>query len=212
MAAALGTGLEEEGYRPRVFASGAEGLAAIESHAPDAIILDLGLPDIDGIELLRLLRRQQCRAPILVLTARDAVAARVDALNAGADDYLIKPFAFEELLARLHALLRRAAGPRWAPLRFGDIELHAAAGEVSFDNAAVPLSPREYALLELLVRAAGDVIARADLLRDAFGYDFDPGTNLLDVHISHLRKKLRGAKVAIRTIRGVGFVLQENAS
>ena len=170
------------------------------------MVLDLGLPDRDGLEVLRELRDARINVPILVLTARDAVDARVAALDAGADDYLVKPFAFAELVARIAALARRAAGPRWAPATDMPLTMRDDLVIESGDRT-VALSPREYALFGCLLRRRGEVVARAEILRDAFGYEFDPGTNVIDVHLNHLRKKLQGFPVAIETVRGAGIRL-----
>jgi len=144
--------------------------------------------------------------PILVLTARDAVDSRVAALDSGADDYLVKPFAYAELVARIGALTRRAGGPRWAPTT--DLPLRMRDDLVVESNGrTAALSPREYALLGCLVRRRGEVVSRTEILRDAFGYDFDPGTNVIDVHLTHLRKKLTGFPINIETVRGAGIRL-----
>jgi two-component system OmpR family response regulator len=184
---------------------GDEALALAKSC--DAIVLDLGLPDLDGLEVLRRLRAGGLHVPVLVLTARDAIESRTDALDAGADDYLIKPFAFAELLARLRALVRRAAAPRWASLDTGAITLDDDL-TVRAGDRRIALSPREHALLAYLLRRRGEVVARSEILRDVFGYGFDPGTNLVDVHLAHLRKKLTGAPLTIETIRGAGIRLE----
>jgi DNA-binding response OmpR family regulator len=172
------------------------------------MILDLGLPDIDGVELLRTAREQGVIAPVLVLTARDAVSSRVHALENGADDYLIKPFAFEELVARLRALLRRAGAPRWAPVRFGDLQLDITGRAVHVGALRVALSPREHALLHHLMRRRNDVSSRREILSEVFGYEFDPGTNVIEVHIAHLRRKLAGSTSRIETVRGTGYRLR----
>ncbi len=207
LAASLARGLAEEGFTVEVSDRGGAVLERLGRPDVDAIVLDLGLPDVDGLDVITAVRRAGHAAPILVLTARDAVPSRVDALERGADDYLVKPFAFEELLARLRALLRRASAPRWAPLGVPGLELDGGSSTVRVEGAAVDLSPREHALLTLLLRRRGEVLSRAEILRDAFGYDFDPGTNLLDVHLAHLRRKLRDAPVRIETVRGAGFRL-----
>jgi len=213
MATILGRGLREEGHETVIVHTGRSGLEQLQCTAPDAVVLDLGLPDIDGIEVIEQVRDQQSRVPILVLTARDAINSRVQALDAGADDYLVKPFAFEELLARLSALVRRATSPRWSPLSLGDVRLdpNMQAALITGEDAR-PLSPREFSLLEALMQKSGEIVSRKSLLQDAFGYAFDPGTNLLDVHLSHLRKKLAGTSIEIRTVRGAGFVLEQRKS
>ncbi|MCA9713975.1 MAG: response regulator transcription factor [Myxococcales bacterium] len=207
LAEALVLGLEEEAFEISHVTRGAEALASVSSAPIDAIVLDLGLPDCDGVDILRQLRRMECHAPVLILTARDAVASRVDALEAGADDYLVKPFAFAELVARLRALLRRSQAPRWAPLVCGDLELVPDQSAARVRGQAIQLSPRERQLLEVLLRRQEDIVSRPDLLRLAFGYDFDPGTNIVDVHVAHLRRKLRGSAAKITTVRGVGLML-----
>jgi DNA-binding response OmpR family regulator len=208
LAATLVQGLGEEGLAVEHAATAAAGLARLATPDDlDAVVLDLGLPDLDGGEVLARLRGAGARLPVLVLTARDAVASRVAALDAGADDYLVKPFAFDELVARLRALARRASGPRWAPLVGGvlslDDELGVRAGE-----RRVVLSPREHALVGYLLRRRGEVVPRADILREVFGYGHDPGTNVIDVHLAHVRRKLAGLPVAIVTIRGAGVRLE----
>ena len=200
---ALEQGLREEGIE---VVSAGEGGAAL-TRAPrgdlDLIVLDLGLPDRDGIEVLRDLRRGQPHVPVLVLTARDAIEARVQALDLGADDYLLKPFAFAELLARIRALSRRAAGPRWSP-RIEGVAFDREHG-LQFADQRVLLSPREHALLMYLLRRRGEVVPRGDILREVFGYASDPGTNTIDVHLAHLRRKLAGSALSLETVRGVGI-------
>jgi len=207
LADTLRRGLMQDGFDVQVAGTGRQALELCEQTVFDAAVLDLGLPDIDGLEVLDNLRARGWSAPLLVLTARDAVASRVDALERGADDYLVKPFAFEELVARLRALIRRARTPRWAPLSCGDLVLSPDRPEALIRGRPVALSRRERALLEVLVRRQNDVVSREVILRDAFGYDFDPGTNVIDVHISHLRRKLAGSCASIDTVRGIGFKL-----
>jgi DNA-binding response OmpR family regulator len=211
LAASLQRGLSEEGFAVHAVASGAAALAQLARRTVDAVVLDLGLPDMDGQQVLERARAAGHGMPILVLTARDAVASRVGALEAGADDYLVKPFAFEELLARLRALIRRASSPRWAPLACGDLRLDPGEPRAIVGGRKVVLSPRERAMLELLLRRRGEVVTRADILGEVFGYDFDPGTNVIDVHIAHLRRKIGGGSTRIETVRGVGYRLQEAA-
>ena len=207
LAHSIADGLGEDGYAVEVVDTAAKGVARGLRRDLDLMILDLGLPDRDGMEVLKELRAAHVHVPVLVLTARDAVDSRVAALDSGADDYLVKPFAFAELVARIGALTRRAGGPRWAPatdvpLRMRDDLVVEADG-----GKSASLSPREYALLGCLVRRRGEVVTRAEILREAFGYDFDPGTNVIDVHLTHLRKKLTGFPVSIETVRGAGIRL-----
>jgi DNA-binding response OmpR family regulator len=206
LATTIADGLSEDGYTVEVVGTALSGIDRGLRRDLDVMVLDLGLPDRDGIEVLQELRSARIHVPILVLTARDAIDARVAALDAGADDYLVKPFAFTELVARIAALTRRAAGPRWAPVT--DVAL-AMRDDLVVESAgrAVSLSPREHALLCCLLRRRGEVVARPEILRDAFGYEFDPGTNVIDVHLNHLRKKLQGFPVAIETVRGAGIRL-----
>lgn len=202
---ALALGFSEEGIAVDVAETGAGALARASKPDLDAVILDLGLPDIDGLAVLAGLRGgPQAQIPVLVLTARDAVETRVAALEAGADDYVIKPFVFVELVARVRALIRRAAGPRWTPLVSGRLALgddHS----VTFADRRIELSPREHGLLVYLLRRRGEVVPRADILKEVFGYLGDPGTNAIDVHLVHLRRKLTGMPLVIETIRGAGI-------
>ena len=206
LAGSIRDGLTEDGFAVEVVDTGAKAIARGIRRDLDLMILDLGLPDRDGLDVLRELRAAHIHVPILVLTARDAVESRVAALDGGADDYLVKPFAFAELVARIHALTRRAGGPRWTPA--SDLPL-IMRDDLVVESAGrtAALSPREYALLNCLVRRRGEVVTRAEILKEAFGYDFDPGTNVIDVHLTHLRKKLAGFPVAIETVRGAGIRL-----
>ena len=206
LAGSIADGLGEDGYQVEVLDTAAKGIARGLRRDLDLMILDLGLPDRDGMDVLREIRAARVHVPVLVLTARDAVEARVAALDSGADDYLVKPFAFAELVSRIGALARRAGGPRWAPA--SDVPLRMRDDlVVEADGKTVSLSPREYALLGCLVRRRNEVVTRAEILREAFGYDFDPGTNVIDVHLTHLRKKLTGFPVSIETVRGAGIRL-----
>jgi two-component system OmpR family response regulator len=210
LAGTIRDGLAEDGYTVDVIDTAAKAIARGMRRDLDLMILDLGLPDRDGLDVLKELRGVRINVPVLVLTARDAVDSRVAALDAGADDYLVKPFAFAELVARIGALTRRAGGPRWAPsndvpLVMRDDLVVESAGKVA------SLSPREYALLGCLVRRRGEVVTRAEILREAFGYEFDPGTNVIDVHLTHLRKKLTGFPITIETVRGAGIRLTVTA-
>jgi len=207
LAESLARGLGEEGFEVARAARGRDALALLAKQPVDVVVLDLGLPDLDGVQVLEQLRGGGDVVPVLVLTARDAVESRVQALDAGADDYVVKPFSFEEVVARLRALARRAAAPRWAPLSAGDLVLTPNDPSVKIGAETIALSPRERALLEMLVRRRNEVLARKDILREVFGYDFDPGTNVVDVHVAHLRRKLRASSVKIETVRGFGYKL-----
>ena len=211
LVAALEQGLHEEGIEVASVGGGVAALERVARADLDLVVLDLGLPDRDGIDVLRDLRRMHPQMPVLVLTARDAVEARVQALDLGADDYLLKPFAFAELLARIRALSRRAAGPRWSPRIDGVMSLDDEHG-VQFADQRVPLSPREHALLAYLLRRRGEVVPREDILREVFGCTTDPGTNAIDVHMARLRRKLTGTALSLETIRGIGIRVQVNPS
>jgi DNA-binding response OmpR family regulator len=206
LATSIAQGLGEDGYVIDILGMAGDAITRGLRKDFDIMILDLGLPDRDGLEVLRELRGGHVHAPILVLTARDAVDARVAALDAGADDYLVKPFAFAELVSRLGALTRRAGGPRWTPS--SDVPFTMRDDFViEADGMSTPLSPREFSLLGCLVRRKGEVVTRAEILKEAFGYDFDPGTNVIDVHLTHLRRKLAGFPLVIETVRGAGIRL-----
>ena len=210
LAGTIRDGLAEDGYTVDVLDTAAKAIARGMRRDLDLMILDLGLPDRDGLDVLKELRGSRINVPVLVLTARDAIDSRVAALEAGADDYLVKPFAFAELVARIGALTRRAGGPRWAPSN--DVPLVMRDDlVVESQGKSVSLSPREYALLGTLVRRRGEVVTRAEILREAFGYEFDPGTNVIDVHLTHLRKKLTGFPITIETVRGAGIRLTVTA-
>ena len=206
LAKALAEGLRERGYEVDIVETAAQAIARGLRRDLDLMVLDLGLPDRDGLDVLRELRAAFVHAPVLVLTAREAVDSRVAALDAGADDYVVKPFEFPELAARIAALARRAAGPRWKPADDVPIAMRDDLVITSGDRSAA-LSPREYALLGLLIRRRGEVVTRMEIFSEAFGYDFDPGTNVIDVHLTHLRKKLTGFPITIETVRGAGIRL-----
>jgi len=208
LVASLERGLSEDGFEVRSAREGIIGLQLLLDSNPAAVILDIGLPDTDGLTLLRDARERGLWAPVLLLTARDPVEARVEGLEAGADDYLVKPFAYAELLARLRALVRRAQRP-WRELgAFADLALASDRQGVFVQGKLVLLSPRERALLELLMSKRGEVLGRLQILEDVFGYHFDPGTNVIDVHVAHLRRKLGDAAGLVQTIRGLGYRLK----
>lgn len=201
--------LERHGHIVEVFARGDAALERLSRRDFDAALIDLAFADPAGMELLSRARATGLAAPILVATTHEAVDQRIEAFDRGADDYLAKPFSARELEARLRALSRRATGPRWAPLTCGDVTLDPDSRDVVVASARIALSPRERALLELLLRRQGQVVSRADILRDVFGYDFDPGTNVIEVHIAHLRRKLAHASTRIETVRGMGYLLSD---
>jgi heavy metal response regulator len=202
-------GLTEAGYAVDVAADGQDGLDYARAAAYDAIVLDIMLPRLDGLRVLRALRREGNRAPVLLLTARDEVEDRVAGLDAGADDYLVKPFAFAELLARLRALLRRPPLQAETVLRVADLELDPARREVRRAGRRVELSPREFALLEYLMRHPGQVLTRTQLAEHVWNFDFYAESNVLDVYVGYLRRKIdRGFdQPLIQTARGVGYRL-----
>jgi two-component system response regulator MprA len=200
------------GYDVRLAESGAEALADIAGAVPDAVVLDIGLPDIDGLEVCRLLRREGNRVPVLMLTARDAVADRIDGLDAGADDYLVKPFDIDELKARLRALLRRAGGDGGPDgLAFAELTLDPGRHGVVVGERFVELTRTEYQLIELLMLNPRRVLPHSLIYDRVWGYDFGPTSNALRVYVGYLRRKLEdaGARSLIHTVRGVGYALRE---
>jgi DNA-binding response OmpR family regulator len=204
----LQKGLSEEGYVVETAADGDEGLAKARSQEFDAAVVDVMLPGRSGIELLRDLRASGSRLPVLLLTARDRTEDKVEGLDAGADDYLTKPFDFTELMARLRALLRRSGGAPAPTLRAGEVELDPARREVRRAGAPVSLTPKEFALLEYLLRNPNRPLSRATLMEHVWGIRFDPGTNVVDVFINALRNKLDPDRRLIQTVRGVGYMVK----
>ncbi|HET7734567.1 MAG TPA: response regulator transcription factor [Nocardioidaceae bacterium] len=209
--------LEFNGYAVSLAGDGAEALAAIASAAPDALVIDVMMPRLDGIEATRALRAAGNDLPILVLTARDSVGDRVEGLDAGADDYLTKPFALEELLARLRALLRRAhhdeddADLDAELLTYSDLSLNPATREVRRGSRLIDLTRTEFTLLEMFLRRPRRVLDRSFILEEVWGYDFPTTANSLEVYVGYLRRKteLEGEPRLIHTVRGVGYVLKE---
>ncbi len=204
-------GLELEGFAVVAASGGRAALAAVEQVEPAVVLLDLTMPDLDGLEVLRRLRGDGEEVPVCVLSARDEVDDRVRGLEAGADDYVVKPFAVEEVAARLHALLRRRpAATSGSVLRAGDVELDARRHVATRGGRELDLTPREFALLEVFLRHPGDVLDRKLLHEEVWGYTFDPGTNVTDVFVGYLRRKLEadGEPRVLHTVRGVGFVLR----
>jgi two-component system copper resistance phosphate regulon response regulator CusR len=203
-------GLEEHRWGVDLVTDGEEGERRAESDAYDLIILDMRLPGKSGLDVLTALRARGFERPVLVLTAQDAVDAKVSTLRAGADDYVTKPFAFEELLARVEALARRPRAIASPTLRVGDLVLDPQAREVHRGDEIIDLTPKEFTVLEYLMRHAGRVMSRTLITEYAWGYHFDPGTNIVDVVINHLRKKVdaRHDRKLISTVRGVGYVVK----
>jgi two-component system OmpR family response regulator len=206
MASLLRRGLTGEGLAADVAANGEDALWLAQAHPYDAIVLDVMLPGLDGFETCRRLRGDGVWVPVLMLTARDAVDDRVVGLDSGADDYLVKPFAFAELLARLRALARRAEGERPAVLVVGDLRLDPATREVWRGDAPIVLSSKEFALLEIFMRRPGQVISRLDLIEHAWDFAYENRSNVVDVYIRRLRRKI-GAD-AVETVRGAGYRLR----
>ncbi|HWD08244.1 MAG TPA: response regulator transcription factor [Actinomycetota bacterium] len=215
--ASIGRALRLEGYTVGLAADGIEALAAVADQSPDAIVLDILMPPPDGLEVCRQLRRRGNDTPILMLTAREAVGNRIEGLDAGADDYVVKPFALAELLARLAALLRRAPVGSWgdAPagevLRFADLVLHPAAHEAYRGTRQLKLTRTEFLLLELFMRNPRQVLSRSVILDRVWGFDLASSTNSLEVFISYLRRKMEedGEPRLIQNVRGVGYTLRE---
>src|SRR5437667_5025671 len=203
-------GLEEHRWAVDLVTDGEEGERRASSEAYDVIVLDMRLPGKSGLEVLNALRGRGFERPVLVLTAQDAVDAKVTALRAGADDYVTKPFAFEELLARVEALARRPRALASLVLTVGDLTLDQATREVRRVEELIDLTPKEYAVLEYLMRHPGRVMSRTLITEYAWGFNFDPGTNIVDVVINHLRKKVDAnhSKKLITTVRGVGYMIK----
>lgn len=203
--------LRLEGYEVVTVATGHEALEAVAHSSPDALVLDLQLPDLDGLQVCRRIREAGNDTPILMLTARHGIDDRVQGLDAGADDYLVKPFALEELLARLRALMRRRFEGEGGLLRFGELTLDLATREAHRGQRSFVLTRIEFDLLELFLRHPRQVLTREVLLNRVWGFDFDSGTNSLAVYVGYLRRKTEagGEPRCIHTVRGVGYVLRD---
>lgn len=199
--------LTTEGYAVDAASNAAEACALLQSGQYSLIVLDLGLPDRDGRQLLRQWRKEAIDLPVLILTARDALEDRVDGLDAGADDYLVKPFALVELKARVRALIRRYQGRSDNLLQQGDLSLNLSSQQVYIDNQPVELTPKEFALLTRLLMRISQTVHRETLQQDLYSWQDDTGSNTLEVHIHNLRRKL--GKDRIKTVRGVGYRLEE---
>ncbi len=214
MAGLLRRGLTEEGYAVEIAANGTDGLWAATESDYDAVILDLMLPDLSGLEVCRQLRSRGRWAPVLMLTARDGVADRVAGLDAGADDYLVKPFAFSELFARLRALVRRGPSERPPELVVGDLVLDPAARSVARGGVRVDLTAKEFALLEFLMQRAGVVLSRTRILEHVWDFAYEGDSNVVDVYIRYLRDKVDRpfGRRSIETVRGAGYRLRADGA
>lgn len=209
VAAFIKKGLEEEFYSVDIAEDGSEGLLMALSNDYDLIILDIMLPGINGIEICKKIREKDRRVPILMLTAVDSVESKVQGLESGADDYLTKPFAFSELLARIKALLRRVPDTI-NELTIDDLRMELLSRRVYRGNREITLTPKEFSLLEYLLRNSGRVLSRTQIIENVWGYNFDPGSNVVDVHIKFLREKIDSGseRKLIHTIRGAGYILK----
>jgi two-component system response regulator MprA len=203
--------LRTDGYEVELVEDGHSALSVVAECEPDAVVLDVMLPVLDGLEVCRRLRADGDRVPVLMVTARDAIADRVAGLDAGADDYLVKPFSIDELRARVRALLRRAGNASNDPLQFGDLVLDPRAHLVHRADRRVELTMTEFALLELLMRNPGQVLTRSVIFDRVWGYDFGPTSKALEVYVGYLRRKLEadGEARVVHTVRGMGYVLRE---
>lgn len=204
----IAAGLRQDGYVVDWVQSGEQGLLAVSSETFDLVILDLGLPGIDGIDVVKKLRKQGNVTPVLVLTARDTVDDRVQGLDVGADDYMVKPFDLNELGARVRALLRHSKGRGSPELIEGDLVLNPKAHTVQYKGQPVDLSPREFSVLQELLENAGHVVSKARLQETVYGWQHEVDSNAMEVHVHNLRKKLDND--LIRTMRGVGYVLKNH--
>jgi two-component system, OmpR family, response regulator len=209
LARAVARGLEREGYAVDIAGRGDEALFQARVYDYDAVVLDVLLPEANGFEVCETLRGEGCWSPILMLTARDRVEDRIRGLDAGADDYLVKPFAFGELLARLRALIRRTPTERPAVLRVGDLVVDPATRSVTRADESVDLTAREFAVLEFLARRAGEVVSRTQMIEHVWDRNFEGASNIVDVYVGYLRRKLEQpfGRPLIRTVRGAGYVL-----
>lgn len=203
----INKGLSEQGYSVDTLHDGTEGLERASTQPYDAIVLDIMLPGRDGLSVLRALRERNIATPVMVLTARGAVNERVEGLNAGADDYMAKPFSMDELIARLRALMRRVTGETISLYKSGELSMNLVTREVVRGNRKIELTAREFRLLEYLMRAPDQVLTRSQIIERVWEYHFDPGTNLVDVYIQRLRRKVDDGEShkMIQTIRGVGY-------
>jgi DNA-binding response OmpR family regulator len=207
MASFLDKGLSSRGYAVKTVADGAEAMAIASDEDFDLLVLDLGLPDVDGLSVLRELRRRGERLPVLILTARDDLSDKVEGLDAGASDYVTKPFKLEELLARVRVQLREGSGSEPTVLEAGGVTLDVRTRKAMVGGDAVDLTAREFTMLETFMTHAGQVLSREQLLAQVWGYDYDPGSNVVEVYIRYLRRKL--GDDLIETVRGMGYRLPQ---
>ena len=203
--------LQAEGHAVDVLGNGSDALGAVANTPFDVVVLDVMLPGRDGLSIVRQMREKRISTPVLLLTARGEVSEKVEGLNAGADDYMAKPFALEELVARVRALGRRSSDTKSLTLRVADLTLDTATRRVKRGEKSIELTPREYLLLEFLMRCTGRICGRMAIVDKVWDYDFDPGTNLVDVYIMRLREKIDAdfESKLLHTVRGVGYVLKE---
>ena len=214
VASFLRQGLQEEGHAVETAGDGAAALdMLLEGPGYDLVVLDVMLPNRDGFDVLKTLRQRRVQTPVLCLTARDAVSDKVAGLDLGADDYLTKPFAFEEFLARVRALLRRGTGQRAPVLKLADLTLDPATRTVTRDGRRITLTTREYALLEYFLRNVGRVLSRPMIAQHVWGLDFDPESNIIDVYVGYVRRKIDGdgERRLLHTVRGAGYMLSAEA-
>jgi DNA-binding response OmpR family regulator len=214
VASFLRQGLQEEGHAVETAGDGAAALdMLLEGPGYDLVVLDVMLPKRDGFDVLKTLRQRRVQTPVLCLTARDAVSDKVAGLDLGADDYLTKPFAFEEFLARVRALLRRGTGQRGPVLKLADLTLDPATRTVTRDGRRITLTTREYALLEYFLRNVGRVLTRPMIAQHVWGLDFDPESNIIDVYVGYVRRKIDGdgERRLLHTVRGAGYMLSAEA-
>ena len=213
IAAFVRKGLEAQGFVVEVSHHGDEGFALATSQPYDVAILDIMLPGKDGLSILRNLRERKIALPVILLTARSELNERLEGLNLGADDYLTKPFHIEELIARIHAVTRRAAGTSQSILAVADLKMNLLTRKVARGGQTIELTAREFSLLEHLMRSPGRVLTRVEICERVWDYNFDPGTNLVDVYVQRLRKKVDGdyPQKLIETVRGVGYRIRADA-
>ncbi|MBI5885187.1 MAG: response regulator transcription factor [Deltaproteobacteria bacterium] len=211
LASIMKQGLEEEGYVVDVAHDGEEGLYMAENFPIDAVILDIMLPILDGLTVLARMRKKGIMTPVILLTARDALIDKIKGLDTGADDYLTKPFVFQELLARVRSLLRRKGEVKQAVIQIGDLKINTASHEVSRNGKSVSLSAREYALLEFLAYKKDNVVSRSEIVEHIYHEDSDMDSNVVDVYVNYLRNKIDKGydKKLIHTVRGAGYMLKK---